>query len=127
MDQEQHPSVRCKSPSNLSQEWLEALGKWALAFNQVYRQPMSDITLWAYQQSLYDLTIGELNRGCSESMKFTRFTPTPAEIRDYGILETETYGPVRNALPSAERPMTDAEAKEFFALCREKAPWLNKD
>ena len=114
-----------KSPPMPVEEFLQELNKWMIVFTHVYRQPMTEATVWAYRETLCDLSVAELERGCKEAMRQTRFTPTPAEIREYGIIEGEHYGPALNALPPAP-PMTDAECKEFLAKLRKEVPCLTE-
>jgi hypothetical protein len=91
-------------------------------FTHVYRQPMTEATVWAYRETLQDLSVEELERGCTEAMKQTRFTPTPSEIREYGVLprETATFAP-------PEPRMSDAEAKEFLEQMKANVPCLSEE
>jgi hypothetical protein len=50
------------------------------------------------------------------AMRITRFTPTPAEIREC-VPQKEDLRLALNALPP-ESPMTQAEAEEFLAKAR---------
>lgn len=84
---------------------------------------MEEGTIWAYREALADLSAEELDRGCLEAMRHTRFTPTPAEILEYGVVPREEK-PL-NALPPAPA-LTDQEAKEFFAQMRVQVPCLSE-
>ena len=88
-DQKQTLSVRQPQQKTPSEAFLDALSKWVTVFNHVYRQPMTEATIWAYLQTLKDLSVEQLERGCLEAMKQTKFTPTPAEIREYSHLKHE--------------------------------------
>lgn len=72
--------------------------------------------MWAYRETLCDLSAVELDRGCKEAMRQTKFTPTPAEIREYGKVDEEYYGPPRLPGPPS---MTKEECAEFLATARE--------
>lgn len=114
------PSLMQQSPA-----FLECLAKWMHVFNRVYRQPMEPGTIWAYRETLSDLTVEEIDRGCVAAMKATRFTPTPAEIREYGILPS-SEAPALNALPAGP-PITDEEAKQFFEELKANVPCLSEE
>ena len=91
--------------------FLECLAKWMTVFTHVYRQPMTEATVWAYRETLKDLTAAEVDRGCMESMKRTKFTPTPAEIREFSKEKVEH--PALNALAIEDAPLSLAELQEL--------------
>lgn len=111
-----------RSRTTQSREFLDCLAKWMIVFNRVYRQPMTDAAVWAYREALSDLSVEELERGCIGAMKQTRFTPTPAEIREYGISEAQT-----EPMPDYGPQVTQEEAKEFFAKMKAEIPCLSDE
>lgn len=107
-----------------SSEFSDCLGKWMLVFNRVYRQPMTDVTIWAYRETLADLTPEELERGCREAMKRTKFTPTPAEIREYGVLPAPEIPALKAPV---DPPLTAEEARDFLAKLKQDVPCLSNE
>lgn len=85
---------------------------------------MEPATVWAYREALSDLSVEELEQGCTEAMRQTKFTPTPAEIREYGMLPKETVF-LNNALP--EPYPTKEEAIEFLAKMKAEVPCLSEE
>lgn len=106
-----------------SREFLDALGKWMIAFTHVYRQPMTEATVWVYRETLCDLSVDELDRGCREAIKQTRFTPTPAEIRECSRSE-ERVAALNSQQP--EPAMSQADMREFLSKVRSDIPWMNE-
>lgn len=83
--------------------------------------------MWAYRETLCDLSVDELEYGCMEAMKEVRFTPTPAEIREHAFVLRKSLRqvPALNALPAAP-PMSAEESTEFFAKLKAEVPMFSE-
>jgi hypothetical protein len=88
-----------------------------VVFTHVYRQQMTDATFWAYNEALKDLTPDQLERGCIGAMKVTRFTPTPAEIREH--ISDGIEPPALNAIMK-EAPLSIEELREMVKEAKKR-------
>lgn len=88
-----------------------------MTFNQVYGRDLSQPAIWAYYETLKDLTPEELDRGCIDAMKRIKFCPNPAEILE--SVEATRPAIVLNSKQLPEPSFTDDEAKQFLAELRE--------
>jgi len=96
-----------------------ALTKWLLVFSQLYRQEATEAAVWAYRESLDDLSAEEIELACREAIRRLKFFPTPAEIRECLTLARANSKPLQQArLPEAEEETPDDRVAREEALAR---------
>ena len=79
-----------KPVSQPSEEQLKVITKWVGMFMELNHKEISELGMAAYIEGLKDLSVAEIERGCTRALKEVDHMPTVAHIRQRVNIYDET-------------------------------------